>query len=125
MAEIKTFKDLKVWQKAHLLVLLIYKLTAKFPLEEKYGLVSQMRRAVVSVASNIVEGFKRKTAKDSLNFYNISDGSLEELKYQLLVSLDLGYISKNDYLEALNLAEEVSKMLQSWSKSQRNNSQPV
>jgi len=92
MTPIRRFEDLKVWQKAHELVLLVYKLTAKFPAEEKYGLSSQKRRAAVSVASNIVEGFKRRTVKDSLNFYNTADASLEELCYQSLVARDLGYI---------------------------------
>ncbi len=122
MAQIKTFQDLKVWQKAHQLVIKIYKITSRFPAEEKYGLTSQMRRAAVSVASNIVEGFRKRTVRDSLNFYNISDSSLEELKYQLLVSRDLRYISGGDYQDALNLSEEVGKMLFSWVKSQRNNS---
>jgi len=93
----KTFQDLKVWQKAHQLVIEIYKLTSKFPSEEKYGLVSQLRRAGVLIASNVVEGFKRKYLKDSLHFYNIANGSLEEVKYQLLLTKDLGYINENQY----------------------------
>ena len=70
-----------VWQKAHELVLLVYKLISKFPSEEKFGLSSQMRRAAVSIASNIAEGFKRASKKVSYNFYNIADGSIEEVKY--------------------------------------------
>ncbi|OGI69572.1 four helix bundle protein [Candidatus Nomurabacteria bacterium RIFCSPLOWO2_01_FULL_42_20] len=122
MANIRKFEDLKVWQKAHQLVLMVYKLTSKFPPEEKYGLSSQKRRAVVSVASNIVEGFKRRTVKDSLNFYNTADASLEELRYQTLLSKDLGYISEIEYIELIKLEEEVSKMLNSWIKSQKGNS---
>ena len=122
MANINTFKDLIVWKKAHELALFTYKITVNYPSEEKYVLVSQMRRAAVSVPSNIVEGFKRKTVKESLNFYNISAGSLEELKYQLLLSKDLGYLKENDYLEIFNLSEEVSKLLQAWSNSQKDNS---
>jgi len=122
MANIRKFEDLKVWQKAHQLVLMVYKLTPKFPPEEKYGLSSQKRRAVVSVASNIVEGFKRRTVKDSLNFYNTADASLEELRYQTLLSKDLGYISEIEYIELIKLEEEVSKMLNSWIKSQKGNS---
>src|SRR3989304_2556410 len=121
MANIRKFEDLKVWQKAHQLVLMVYKLTSKFPPEEKYGLSSQKRRAVVSVASNIVEGFKRRTVKDSLNFYNTADASLEELRYQTLLSKDLGYISEIEYIELIKLEEEVSKMLNSWIKSQKGN----
>jgi len=112
MANIRKFEDLKVWQKAHQPVLMVYKLTSKFPPEEKYGLSSQKRRAVVSVASNIVEGFKRRTA----------DASLEELRYQTLLSKDLGYISEIEYIELIKLEEEVSKMLNSWIKSQKGNS---
>ena len=67
---ITSYRNLKVWQKAHELVLLVYKITGKFPKEETYGLVSQMRRAVTSVAINIVEGFKRAGVKDSVRFYN-------------------------------------------------------
>lgn len=121
MTQIKTFKELKVWQKSHELVLAIYKITQKFPLTEKFGLTSQIRRAAISVASNIVEGFRRKSLKDSLNFYNIADGSLEELKYQLLLTFDLKFINNNEFNGAMSLAEEVSKMLYFWIKSQKNN----
>ena len=97
----------------------VYKLTNKFPPEEKFGLSSQMRRASVSVASNIVEGFRRFSNKVSSNFYDIADGSLEELKYQLLLSRDLDYIKLEEYNNVLSLSEEVSKMLHSWSKTQK------
>ena len=121
MSFIKSFRDLKVWQKAHELVILIYKITVNFPKTEIYALVSQMRRAAVSVVSNIVEGFKRRSVKDSLNFYNMADASLEELKYQLFLSYELKYITEENYNEALALAEEVSKMLHGWVSSQRRN----
>lgn len=78
-----------------------------------------MRRAAVSVASNIAEGFKRKSDKVSLNFYNISDGSIEEVKYQLLLSKDLSYITEDDYFKSLSLCEKVSKMLHGWTKNIR------
>ena len=119
MAQIKTFRDLKVWEKAHQLVLAIYQITSKFPAQEKYGLVLQMRRAAISVASNIVEGFKRRSRKESLNFYNISDGSLEELKYQLLLARDLGYLAQSDFNFVNSLAEETGRTLNGWLKSQR------
>lgn len=122
MSDIKTFRDLKVWQKAHELVLLIYKITSTFPSHELYGLVSQMRRAVVSIASNIVEGFRRRSVNESIRFYNIADASLEELKYQLLVSSDLHYLDEKHYTKAMHLSEEVSKMLLGWCQSQRINS---
>lgn len=134
MGKIRNFKDLKVWQKAHQLVLQVYKITEGFPKSEVYGLTNQIRRAVISVASNIVEGFERKSSKDSLHFYfpsearktrfcgvgsyNMADGSLEELKYQLLVAFDLKYINDKIYKETLDLTEEVSKMLNSWIQSQ-------
>jgi len=117
MTQIRTFKELKVWQKAHELTLLIYKITENFPTTEKFGLISQMRRAAVSIVCNIVEGFRRKSLKDSLNFYNIADGSLEELKYQLLLSLDLKFITNDEYKKVISLAEEVSKMLYFWIRS--------
>ena len=78
MADVKSFRDLRVWQKAHELVLDVYKLTGKWPADERYGLTSQARRAAVSVAANIVEGFRRISAKESLRFYDIANGSLEE-----------------------------------------------
>ena len=116
---IKTFRDIRVWQKAHQLTLEIYKITVKFPAEEKFCLVNQIRRAIISVASNIVEGFKRKSLKDRLHFYNMADSSLEEVKYQLLLSFDLRYINSEEYQRLSGLSEEVSKMLNSWTKSQK------
>ena len=122
MAVIKTFCDLQVWQRAHALVLEVYRITKAFPAHEMYGLVSQLRRAALSIASNIVEGFKRRSVHDSIHFYNMADASLEEVKYQLLVAHDLNYISEDEYVNTLHLAEEVSKMLHSWIQSQRQNS---
>lgn len=121
MAVITTWRDLGVWQKAHYLALLTYRLTTMLPSDEKYGLSSQMRRAAVSVASNIVEGFRRRTVKESLSFYNIADSSLEELKYQYLLSRDLKYISDEQYSEAVCLMDETGKMLHAWSLSQERN----
>lgn len=73
MGKIKNFRDLKVWQKAHQLVLQVYRITERFPQSEIYGLTNQIRRAVISVASNIVEGFERKSSKDSLHFYFLNN----------------------------------------------------
>ncbi|MDP3244144.1 MAG: four helix bundle protein [bacterium] len=123
MGEIKTFKDLKVWQGAHELVLEVYKITKLFPKDETYGLSAQLRRAVISVASNIVEGFKRRSVNDSVHFYNMAAASLEEVKYQLLVACDLEYINRTIFDKILEKAEEVSKMLYHWTKSQLKNSQ--
>ena len=119
MAPIKTFQDLQVWQKAHELALLVYKLTKKFPDDEKFSLSLQQKRSVVSVDSNIVEGFRRRTTKDSLHFYNMSEGSLEELKYQLLLSRDLAFIGPEDFKEVHDLTEEVGRLLYRWIESNK------
>jgi four helix bundle protein len=113
----KRFQDVKVWKKSHELALEVYRITRTFPREEIFALTSQMRRASVSVPANIAEGFKKKGTKDKLNFYNTSQGSLEELKYYFILSKDLGYIASNDLLQAQ--AEEVSKMLERWCESIR------
>jgi four helix bundle protein len=91
--KIRNFTDLIVWQKSHQLTLAIYKLTKTFPQEERYGITSQMRRAVVSISANIAEGFEKRTNKDKVNFYNIAQGSLAELKYFLLVTRDFGHLN--------------------------------
>ncbi|MDD5568284.1 MAG: four helix bundle protein [Candidatus Omnitrophica bacterium] len=109
MEKIRDFEDLNVWKKSHELVLEVYRLTKDFPAEEKFGLVSQMRRAAVSVPANIAEGFKRRGTRDKINFYNISQGSLSELKYYLILVKDLGFKAKLDTLS--NLISEVGKML--------------
>ncbi len=113
---IKTFQDIGVWQKAHELTLSVYKFTRKYPREETFGLVSQIRRCTVSIGSNIAEGYRRRTSKDRMNFYNIAEGSLEELEYQLILSRDLSYISLEEYNFLFPRAEEVGKMLCSWKK---------
>jgi four helix bundle protein len=115
---IKTFKEIIVWQKAHQLTLEIYSITKSFPKFEEFALANQMRRCAVSIPSNIAEGFKRKGLKDSLHFYNIADGSLEELKYQLLLTKDLDYINEEIYNKLFRLAEEVGKLLNGWRRSQ-------
>ena len=107
----KTFYELKVWQKAHELVLEIYALTKPFPDEEKFGLVSQIRRSSSSVATNIVEGNKRRTDKDFLRFLNLADSSLEETKYHLLLAKDLGYLEEMKYEDMNKLCVEVGKMI--------------
>lgn len=86
------FQDLIVWQKAHALVLRVYKLTRAFPREELFGLTSQMRRAAVSVPANIAEGFSKKGRPDKARIMNISQASLEELRYYFILARDLGYV---------------------------------
>lgn len=100
-----------VWQKSHELVLKVYEITKQFPEEELYALTSQLRRAAVSIPSNIVEGKARATNKDYKRFLLISRGSLEEVKYQLLLAKDLNYIEENVYKNVLRLTHEVGKLL--------------
>ena len=114
---IQNFKDIIAWQKAHELTLNVYRLTEKYPKSETFGLVIQTRRCAVSIPSNLVEGFKRKHVKDSLHFYNIAQGSLEELRYQLMLAKDLSYISTEENERAESLADEVAKLIYSWIKS--------
>lgn len=106
--KVRRVEDLIVWQKAHQLVLSIYKETRKFPKEELYGLVSQMRRASVSVPANIAEGFRRRTKSEKQRFVTIAHGSLEETRYFLILSKDLGYWETNTIL---SLVDETSKLL--------------
>ncbi|MFI5132944.1 MAG: four helix bundle protein [Chitinophagales bacterium] len=104
----KIFTDLIVWQRAHHFVLNVYKYTHNFPKEEMYALTSQFRRAAISVAANIAEGFRKKSDKDKMRFYNISQGSLEECRYYLILANDLNY-GENQLL--VGQLQEVSKML--------------
>ena len=103
------FEDLEVWKRAHELVLRIYKITKDFPNEEKFGLVSQMRRAAISIPANISEGFKKRGLRDKANFHNIAQGSLEELRYYLILSKDLGYCGNTN--EFHELIEIIGRML--------------
>ena len=113
----KRFEDLVVWQKAHRFVLAAYRLTSDFPKSEVYGLSSQLRRAAVSVPANIAEGFRKRGNADKLRFYNIAQGSLEECRYYLILTKDLEY---GDVSELTPLLEEVSKLLEAYSRSLRN-----
>jgi four helix bundle protein len=117
MEKSKTFKGLIVLQKAHMLTLEVYKVTKNYPKEEVYALTSQIRRAVVSIAANIAEGYKKKTTASKLNFLNISEGSLEEVKYYILLSKDLEYINTNKANELDNLADEVGRLINGYYKS--------
>lgn len=105
------FRKLKVWHKAHKLVLEIYKITDTFPNSERFGLISQMRRAAISIVANIVEGTKRSTFKDKFHFCVISETSLEELKYYIILSYELGYINENTGKNLMEKSREVGKML--------------
>jgi four helix bundle protein len=93
MTKISSFRDMGVWQEVHKLVLMVYKVTQSFPTDERFGLISQMRRSALSVPANIAEGFKRRGIQDKIHRYNIAEASLEELKYYFIVAEDLGYAS--------------------------------
>ncbi len=109
----KTFEDLIMWQKAHALVLGIYKFSERFPKSELYALTSQLRRSAVSVPANIAEGFKKKGKADKVRFFNIAQGSLEETRYYLILANDLEYGETNELRSKL---EEVGKLLGGYSK---------
>jgi four helix bundle protein len=108
----QSFRDLTVWQKSHAAVLEVYKLTRRLPKEELFGLVSQMRRAAVSVPANIAEGFKRRGKPDKARYLNIAQGSLEELRYYFVLCGDLSYLPADAIGDRL---EEVARMLDSYS----------
>ncbi len=119
MEPLDGFRKLKVWEKAHALVLEVYMLTRKFPEEERFCLTNQIRRSVVSISANIVEGY-RKSRKDFLRFLDIAQGSLEETKYHLLLSKDLGYFDVSTYSRLLNLSNEIGKMIYGLSEKLKN-----
>jgi four helix bundle protein len=108
----QSFKELIVWQKAHQFVLAVYRMTKSFPKEELFGLTSQFRRAAVSIPANIVEGYRKRGKADKVRFFNISEGSLEECKYYLILAKDLGYATTEN---ESGLAEEISKLLNAYS----------
>lgn len=113
----KTFEDLLVWQKSHQFVLAVYKVTSSFPKEELYGLTSQFRRAAISIPANISEGYKKKGKLDKLRFYNISQGSLEECRYYIILSRDLGYITEEVKVALVRDIVDVSLLLNSYCKT--------
>ncbi|HKW65812.1 MAG TPA: four helix bundle protein [Terriglobales bacterium] len=112
----KDFKELKVWQKAHLLTLVLYRLTTTFPREELYGLVSQIRRCSASIAANIAEGCGRRGNAELHRFLQIAAGSASELDYHILLARDLHFLHESDYRESAGLLLEVRQMLTSLSR---------
>lgn len=118
---VSSFRDLRVWQEAHKLVLMTYEVTGGFPDSERFGLVPQMRRAAVSVPANVVEGFKRRSQQDKLRFYNIAEASLEELRYFLLLAEDLTFLPDNQ--KSLDQAETVARLLYRFIETVQQNSQ--
>lgn len=111
VSKIKSFTDLNAWREAHKLALLIYSYTREFPFNEKYSLIDQMRRAAVSISSNIAEGFSRQTKKEKLQFDYIAKGSLTELQNQLLLSRDVGYINKEVFIKIAEQTVVVDKLI--------------
>lgn len=112
--KIKSFTDLRVWQEGHGLVLIIYRITKKFPRAELFGLTSQICRAVVSITSNIAEGFSRQSFKEKLRFYYMALGSLTEVQNQLLIARDLGYLDQSEFNRVAKQTINVHKLLNSF-----------
>jgi four helix bundle protein len=121
---IKDFTDLYAWKEGHNLVLEVYKATAQFPVKETYSLVDQMRRCVVSVTSNIAEGFSRIGAKDKMRFYIMTAGSLTELQNQLIIAKDVKYLSNHRFNDLYNRTIVVHKLVNGLIKSIKNRSIP-
>ena len=121
MSEIKSYKNLLIWQKGIRIVHLVYQLVKSFPQEELYALSSQLKRASVSIPSNIAEGYGRNTDKSFSHFLDISRGSLFEIETQLIIAKELGFVSDATlYKEILSLIEEESKMINAFSKTLKN-----
>lgn len=111
MEKIKSFTDLLAWQEGHKLVLKVYEITKQFPKEELFGLTNQIRRATVSITSNIAEGFSRTSTKEKLQFYGTAKGSLTETQNQLLIARDVEYIDEEKFKEIADQSVTVSKLL--------------
>ena len=111
MEAAKSFQDLVVWKKAHQFVLNCYGYTKKFPKEETYSLVTQLRRAAVSIPANIAEGFRKTSRADKARFLNIAQGSLEECRYYLILSRDLGYGDNHELMASI---DEVDRILDAY-----------
>jgi len=117
--KIKDFTDLFAWQEGHKLALLVYKITDNFPKKEMYSLIDQMRRAAVSITSNIAEGFGRHSYKEKIQFYYLAQGSLIELKNQLILSKDVGYLPEIEYGLVKEQIDTAHKLLQGLIKSSK------
>lgn len=108
MSTIKSFEELTIWQEARELTNKIYILSKKFPKEELYGLTSQIRKATVSIMSNIAEGFNRRSTKEFINFLIIARASLYEVQNDLYIALDLNYINNDDFQISYNYAQKIA-----------------
>jgi four helix bundle protein len=114
---LRNFKDLTVWEKAHELVLDVYRCSSRFPTDERFGLTAQLRKAAASVASNISEGCGRGTDRDFSRFLSIAAGSASEVEYQILLARDLGYLPDADYDRLNESVNEVKRILNSFIQS--------
>lgn len=118
-SKLKSFTDLDTWKEGHKLVLLIYKTTKQFPKDELFGLTNQMRRAAVSITSNVAEGFSRRSYKDKTQFFVMFHGSVTELQNQLIIAHDVGYIKKSEFDSVAAQTVTVHKLLTGLIKSTR------
>lgn len=118
--KIKNFTDLNTWKEAHKLVLQIYKITKFFPTTEKFALVDQILRAVVSITSNIAEGFGRQGLKEKIQFYYMAQASLAEVQNQLILAKDLGYLSKITFEQIWEQSVSVYKLISGLIRSIKN-----
>jgi four helix bundle protein len=119
--KIASFTQLIAWQKAHALVVDVYKATDQFPAVEQFGLTSQIKRAVISITSNIAEGFSRQTKPDKIHFYHIALGSCTEVQNQLMAARDLEFLSVSEFKNLADLSVEVHKILNGLIKSLKDN----
>ena len=110
----KNFQDLLVWQRSHHFVLSVYELSKSFPKTEMYGLTSQLRRAAISIPANIAEGYRKRTKPDKARLFNVAQGSIEECRYYLILTKDLGY---GETASLSTQLIEVSKLLESYMSS--------
>ncbi len=115
----RDFRKIKAWQRAHALTLQVYRETSGFPGDERFGLVSQMRRACASIPTNIAEGCGRNTINELARFIDIATGSASEVEYQLLLAKDLGYLSDNQYETLSTEAIGVRRMLLAFNEKLR------
>lgn len=110
-AKIHSFTDLLAWREAHTLVIAIYRATQSFPKEEQFGLINQIRRAVISITSNIAEGFSRQHYKEKIQFYSTALSSLSEVQSQLLAARDLEFLDKKEFQTLADQTIFVSKLM--------------
>lgn len=108
---IRSFRDLYAWQKGHVLVLDVYAETKHFPKDELFGLTNQMRRCAVSITSNVAEGFARNSFREKIQFFSITRGSISELRNQLQIAHDVGYLSRERFVDMDNQCEQVRRLV--------------